>query len=151
MLIAQFLPKVVVLLALDMKVIAVLFLSLCFFLLKGYDSIYTKLHYDTHHFTVAQEINKKQLLHPEVANLKPLFINNSTFSEKKEDFLSVEDDDEDLVFARKYVLISNFFITLAYVSFFIIFCRHLKSLFPFDRQLLHTSSNKYILQRSLRI
>ncbi|MGY4385299.1 hypothetical protein ACVWYN_002337 [Pedobacter sp. UYP24] len=142
---------VVVLLALDMKVTAVLFLSLCFFLFKGYDSIYKRLHYGTHHSIIAQQIDKKKLLNTEVSNHKSILTNHNSVSEKKEDFLSVEDDDEDIAIARKYVLLTNYYITLAYVSVFILFCRQLKSRLPFGSQLLHTSSNKYILQRSLRI
>ncbi|MHA4894325.1 hypothetical protein ACXZ1K_06200 [Pedobacter sp. PWIIR3] len=134
-----------------MKVIAVFFLSLCFFLTNGYNSVYADLQNGLDNNVSLNTIIPNQHLSPEIANHKSILIKHNRFGEKKEDFLTVEDDDEDLVLARKYVLLTNYFITIAYVSLFLLFCRHLKNHLSIGRHLIHTSSSKYILQRSLRI
>lgn len=80
-------------------------------------------------------------------------IKSNGFIEKKDDFTRVEneDEEEDVVFARKYILLTKYFVTLACVSVFSYFYNYIKNRLPFCRHFSYTSSYKYILQRVLRI
>lgn len=75
--------------------------------------------------------------------------NTSSLSDKKEDFISVEDDD-DLASTRNHVVIVKNIIAVAYTSILIDFYNNFKNRLPFCKHLSYTSSYKYI-QRVLRL
>lgn len=71
--------------------------------------------------------------------------------EIREDFISVENADDDFEFSSKQVWLARFFITLAYGSLLNDLYSWFKGLLPFCEHLSYSSSYKYILQRVLRI
>jgi len=75
---------------------------------------------------------------------------NTNVNENREDFISVEDDD-DLVITRKLVAPTKYTLIPDYSSLVVIFYSYSKSRLPFCKHLSYTSSYKYILQRVLRI
>jgi hypothetical protein len=122
-----------------MRVAAVFFLFLSFLLLRT-------------GFCHSAAQHTKKTLQTELKNTDQGFhvIKNTSLSEKKEDFISIEDDD-DLASTRKYVLVVKSFITVAYTSILIDFYNTFKNRLPFCKHLSYTSSYKYILQRVLRL
>lgn len=78
-------------------------------------------------------------------------IKNHNVSDKREDFLSIDDEDEDQVCVRKQIVIAKAYADLAQIAVFALFCSHPKNKLPFCSHLSYTSSYKYILQRVLRI
>lgn len=134
-----------------MKVAIVFFLSLCFLLLKGHTDVYADIHHNSASYST-QYIEKKQQTQLENTNRNFPVIKDNGLTDKREDFISLEDeDDDDFAFSRKYVLLAKYFITLAYASILICFYKHLKNRLPFCRHLSYSSSYKYLLQRSLRL
>jgi hypothetical protein len=132
-----------------MRVAFLFVLSLCFFVLSG-------LHYSHAHPTSQATQTKIQSIvksQPLSIAAKPdyFFHKNRTISEVKEDFINVEEDDEEFVIARKHIELVNYFVTLAYASILVHFFNYLKNRLPFCKHLSYTSSYKYILQRVLRI
>jgi len=75
---------------------------------------------------------------------------NTNFKENREDFISVEDDD-DLVIARKFIAPTKYILIPDYASLVVSFYSYSKTRLPFCKHLSYTSSYKYILQRVLRI
>ncbi|MFP5079015.1 hypothetical protein [Pedobacter sp. JCM 36344] len=132
-----------------MRATFLLFLSLCFFLLTG--SQYSYSH------TNAQDTHKPDekiiITHSSSKTVAPAFFlhKNKTLTEIKEDFINIEDDDEEFVIARKHIELINYFVTLAYASILVHFYNYLKNCLPFCKHLSYKSSYKYILQRVLRI
>lgn len=129
---------------------AVLFLLfLCFFLLRGHVELYAGGHHSSSHSSV-QRAEKSAL--PRFGNIRDFAqVRHSSFNEKREDFISVEDEDEELDSGKKFLLQAKYFITLACVSIFFFFYNYFKNRLPFCKHLSYTSSYKYILQRVLRL
>jgi hypothetical protein len=135
-----------------MKVAIVFFLSLCFLLLIGRTDAFAGIHRDTFNYSSAQYIGKKQQAQLENLNLNFPVIKDNGFNDKKEEFVSLEnEDDDDSLFSRKQVLLAKYFITLAYASLLICFYNYFKNRLPFCRHLSYSSSYKYLLQRVLRL
>jgi|GEM_PF-672828 len=145
-----------------MKVVIVFFLSLCFLLLKGHTDVYADVqhhspgysivYHDSFSYAPAQYIEKKQQAQLENIDRNFPVIKDNSLNDKKEEFVSLEeDDDDDSVFSRKYVLLAKYFITLTYASILICFYNYFKNRLPFCRHLSYSSSYKYILQRVLRL
>ncbi|WP_285057128.1 hypothetical protein [Pedobacter ginsengisoli] len=121
-----------------MRVAIVFFLSLCLFVLKGHGDVYGS----------TPRLEKLQHIKPEHAGPGLKLSKNNGLTEKKEDLIGIEDD-EDLASSRKYMPPVICFIILASIS---LYCySFLKSSLPFCWHLSYTSSYKYILQRVLRI
>lgn len=134
-----------------MKTAVVFFLSLCFFLLGRLNHVYAGAHYSTSNYSTVQKIEKLQQAKLVIANQGLPEVKNSTIGDKKEDFISVEDEDDDLVSVRKSVLPAKYFATLNYASILIYSNAYFKNRLPFCKHLSYTSSYKYILQRVLKI
>jgi len=133
-----------------MKVV-IFFLSLCFLLIKGNDDAYATFLQKKPASSPVQKIEKRLERKFGSANQGfPVFRNN-TFKEQKEDFISLEDDDEELTFSRKYVLLAKYFVVLAYTALLACCYNYFKSRLPFCWHLSYISTHKYILQRVLRI
>lgn len=126
----------------------VLFLS--FLLLKGNDMAYAGIRQNSK-YSPAQQINKTQPTRLGSADPGFPIIKHTSQNEQKEEFVTLEDENEDLVFNRKYVLLAKYFVTLTYASALICYCQHFKNRLPFCKHLSYTSSYKYILQRVLRL
>lgn len=134
-----------------MRVAIVFLLFLCFLLLKGYGDVYAGAHHNRVGYILAGQIYKTQQKKSLIANQGAQLMKNSNLNEKKEDLISVEDDDEEPVFNRKYVVLVKYFITLAWASVLIHFYSCFKNRLPFCKHLSYASSYKYILQRVLRL
>ncbi|WP_316819135.1 hypothetical protein [Pedobacter nyackensis] len=135
-----------------MKAAIVFFFSLCFLLLKGHTDVYAAIHDDSFSYSSAQHVEKKQQTHLETTNQDLPVIKDASLNSKKDEFVSLEnEDDDDSMFSRKYVLLTKYFITLAYASVLVCFYNYFKNRLPFCRHLSYSSSYKYILQRVLRL
>ncbi|ETZ23895.1 hypothetical protein [Pedobacter sp. V48] len=134
-----------------MKTAVVFFLSLCFFLLGGSDYVYAGAHDSTSSHSTVQKIEKSHQETLLMANQGLPEVKSSTIGDKKEDFISVEDEDDDLVSVRKSILPAKYFATLTYASTLIYSNAYFKNRLPFCKHLSYTSSYKYILQRVLKI
>lgn len=134
-----------------MKTVILFCLSLFFLLLGGHNYAHARAQHNTVASTPTQNIEKPQQTKLINTNQDLPVIKNNTLSEKREDFVSIEDEDDDSVFARKSVLPTKYFITLAYVTTLISPNSYVKNRLPFCKHLSYTSSYKYILQRVLKI
>jgi hypothetical protein len=134
-----------------MKAVILFLLSLCFLLLGRYDHAYAKANHNTASYSSAQKIEKLQQAKFINTNQELPIIKNNCFSEQREDFLSVENEDEDYVSARKSVLPVKYIITLAYAATLNNSFNYIKNRLPFCKHLSYSSSYKYILQRVLKI
>lgn len=76
---------------------------------------------------------------------------NGNLADKREDFVSISDEDEDLVCSRKQIVASKSIVALACSFTLHHFYNYPKNRLPFCSHLSYTSSYKYILQRVLRI
>ena len=124
----------------NMRVITVFFLFLGFLLLRSGFC-----------YSAAQYIEKTQQTNFANTDQSLHLVKHNNLSDKKEEFISVEDDDDDLVSARKYVSVVKSFIVLACTTILIDFYSSFKNRLPFCKHLSYTSSYKYILQRVLRL
>jgi len=134
-----------------MKSFIVFFLSLCLLILgkHGYACAGTNL--NTSSYSSAQNIEKLQPTKFINTTQDLPVVKSNTFSEKREDFISVENEDEDYVSAKKSVLSVKYIITLAYAATLNNSFNYIKNRLPFCKHLSYTSSYKYILQRVLKI
>lgn len=78
-------------------------------------------------------------------------VKHNNMSDKREDFLSIDDEDEDQVCLRKQIVVTKSFAALAQTFAFDLLRLHPKNRLPFCSHLSYISSYKYILQRVLRI
>ncbi len=136
-----------------MRAVAIFFMSLCLLLLATFCFLNTKNNFQgifslsALNSCTSPQTNFKNL----TASLSLIRNNNS--GEKREEFISVEneDDDEELISASKYVLAVRFFIAICSASSLAYFYRCLKNFPAFCNRFPDTSSHKYIKQRALRI
>ncbi|WP_214225974.1 hypothetical protein [Pedobacter sp. B4-66] len=134
-----------------MKTVILFLLSLCFLLLGRSDHAYAGAHQNTASYSSALNTEKPQLTKfINTAQDLPV-IKSNCFSEQREDFISVENEDEDFVSARKSALPVKYIITLAYASILNSSSNYVKNRLPFCKHFSYTSSYKYILQRVLKI
>ena len=124
-----------------MKAVVVFFLSLFFLLLGGSHSVYSETHHSKISSATIQKFEKS----------KQVNLRNSIPGEKKEEFISVEDEDDDQVFVRKSVVPAKYVMALTYASILIYSNYRPKNRLPFCKHLSYISSYKYILQRVLKI
>jgi len=136
-------------LGLIMRVVILFVLTLCFFLFTGCPYSYS--HSNTQDIHKSKE--KIRETHAALKDIEPAFFlhKSKTLTEIKEDFINLEDDDEELVVTRKYAELTKYYVTLAYASILVHFYNYLKNRLPFCKHLSYSSSYKYILQRVLRI
>nr|WP_068887623.1 hypothetical protein [Pedobacter panaciterrae] len=134
-----------------MKTAAVFFLSLCFLILGASGYVFSEPGNQRIGYSVSGNIEKTQQTKIVNTNQELPVINSNTPGEKRDSFITVEDDDDDLVCARKSALPVNYFITIAYASILIYSDNYVKNRLPFCKHLSYTSSYKYILQRVLKI
>lgn len=133
-----------------MKAAFVLFISLCFLLLKGHDGIAAASNHSSSHASV-QRLEKGRSLRLGETNLGVAEIRHNSLTEKKEDFIGVEDEDEEPLIGRKPMLQAKYFIILTWASGLFFCCNYFKNRLPFCKHLSYTSSYTYLLQRVLRL
>ncbi|WP_442589059.1 hypothetical protein ACSBL2_23860 [Pedobacter sp. AW31-3R] len=135
-----------------MRAAVVLFLIMFLLVLKGSNSFNAGSH---HHKKVsyqpAQTIQKKQQNKSWYANQIFPVIKHDNLTEKKDEFISIADEDEDIVFSRKYVLLTKSHVVLATASVLHHFYSYTRNRLPFCSHFSYTSSYKYITQRVLRL
>ena len=123
------------------------FLYLCFLLLGGYHGAVA----GTHNTRVAKvHVGKPKASFGISINAHTL-IKKNTPGDKKEDFIGIEDDDDELTLSRKFTLLERNIIPVPYVSLTDYPNNNFIVRLPFCRHLSYASSFKYILQRVLRL
>lgn len=134
-----------------MRCTIVFFLLLCSVLFGGYNDVYSEVHHNsTTYGTTAWHIDKIQQVKFENTNKVFPVVKNNSVTEKKEESFSLEDEDEEVMPTRRYILV-KYFTTLVHASILICFYSYFKNRLPFCSYLSYTSSYKYILQRVLRL
>jgi hypothetical protein len=126
--------------------VAVFFVCLCILLIRGYDYIYTGLHYNNIYYHLAQNLEGIKQVH---TNQSFTFIKATNLDEEDEFLITddVEDEDGNDFLERKYKLLGN---------------RHQAVSYPFVLNYLYKSvkapppiwsylSYKYITQGVLRV
>lgn len=132
-----------------MRVIVIFLFALCSLLVRSCDTAYAGAQYDRINYSQFLYSGKKVKVNfTHVAHGLTLK-KDTSLSEEKEYFISIEGEDGDFVFARKYVSLANHLTTPSY-SLSLIYSCSFKDL-PFCKHLSHTFSCKYITQRVLRI
>lgn len=126
-------------------------LSFWFFLLNGYDHAYAETHPHKTRCSSAHLAGKSHQVKAEKTGLHSSRIKSKKLPGKKEDLISLENEVDDISFGRKYVLLSECILTIAYASFLFFIAGYLKNRLPFCWHLSYISSYKYILQRVLRL
>lgn len=137
-----------------MRAVAVFFLCLFFAILNGSEAAHATGHDTLRSYSPALHVDSQSQTPTLKMRLALLPIRNNHVSEKKESLtIDVDDDDvqEDFIFARKYVLPLSYFITLTGLSILTGLVSTVKNRLPFCGHFSYTSTNKYILQRVLRI
>lgn len=136
-----------------MKLVFTFLLSLFFLLVRGHDHLHAHSSYDRSSYSPIKIPEK--LGQGGVASVKDgeSVIRKENSSGADDDLISateLEDDDE-LISPRKFVDISNYFITLYYAHASAYLDRSLKNRLPFCKHFPYTSSDKYIIQRVIRV
>jgi hypothetical protein len=132
-----------------MRSVFLSFLLTCLFTLTGSASGYAAFKKDSN-YPVAQKTVKTQQNSFECLRGGLSFRKNTSLNANREDFISVEDDDEQVV-SWKQVLPAKLFTSADYASLLVNFHHYQKNRLPFCTHFSYTSSYKYILQRVLRI
>lgn len=134
-----------------MRIVVIFFLFLCFSLSGVYDSVHLDACQNRISYLPAQNIEKTQQAKFTNAYKDFTVTKNTSLGKEKEHFVIVEDEEEDHVSARKYVLLVRYFTTLSLAFNFNYSLSIFKDSLPFCTHLSYSSSHKYITQRVLRI
>lgn len=135
---------------LNVRIIFIYILSFCLILFGGYRYAHGGTTHNPAGYTSAKHIEKAQQVKFVNTGQDLTLVNTTLSADDKFSIFSIEEDD-DIVFSRKYVLLENFFITLAYASFLICFYSFFKNSLRFRTRLLATRLCTYLLQGALRI
>ena len=134
-----------------MRIVVIFFLFLCFSLSGMYDYVHLDAYQNRISYSPAQNIEKTQQAKFTNAYRDFTVTKNTSLGKEKEHFVIVEDEEEDHVSARKYVLLVRYFTTLSLAFNFNYSLSIFKDSLPFCTHLSYSSSYKYITQRVLRI
>ena len=132
-----------------MKLAYLLFFSVCFILFGGYYCGYANTSHESRN-SLSQTFAGSKNVQSVNVNLPIAVFGNTGLSEDKAYILSFEDEDEDLDFSRRYVLLVKCFVILSCSFTFSIFYKCNRDTLPFFTHLSYCFY-KYILQRVLRI
>jgi hypothetical protein len=132
------------------RIIYIYILSFCLLLFGGYCGAYAGNHHTPHGYAQAQRMQKTQQAKVTITGPGVNTLTNTISSDEKRSILTVEDEDDDIAFSRKYVLLTNYFISVVYAAFLIYCCNYFTKRSHVRRQ-LSTVGSKYIFQGSLRI
>jgi hypothetical protein len=139
-----FLPKL-------MRAVYIFLVCFSFLLLRGYHHAYSATHHHKICYSPAQHIDDKRELQSARASKKTASLTNSQGGNAGESFLSVENEDDDQVFTRKFVVLARYLFILAYILVLGRYCSRLKPGLPFWKLFSNAYSDKLILQGILRI
>ncbi|RVU00125.1 hypothetical protein EOD41_14290 [Mucilaginibacter limnophilus] len=134
-----------------MRAGVIFILSLCFLLLRGYNYTYARVHHDKLSYSPAPDVTRTQKVTPVDISKATTVKKSSKLNTDKDFIFNIEDDDDNFVFARKYVLLANWVSILSCIFLLSIRPEHLKERLPFGRYLSGNSSPKYIVQRVIRL
>ena len=133
-----------------MKIAHLYILSLCFLLLGGYCAAYGIIPNDASR-PANKRIGKTQLVKIPVINQDPVISNNVLPLDSKQTLLTVETEDDDTGFRRKFTLLATCLVILSFASFLNYLFKYFKNRLYSYSQLLTVGSYKYLLQGALRI
>lgn len=131
-----------------MRITVVFFLFLCFSFLGGSNYLYSSPNHAGAHHSSASGLNKT--IYSELFNKATSQIGKHTGLDIEENHFIITEDEEDHVFDRKLVLITQYFATLSPSFGLISITKYFKVSLPSCSH-LNNSTFKYILQRVLRI
>ena len=134
-----------------MKIAFLYILSLCLLLVGKYSYANDVAQHGSDAHLTAKHIGKMQSFKFASIQKDPAVFSNSNPTITDQVLVSVESEDDDTSFRRKYTLLANFLIVLIGTSFLSYFFSNHKRLFYNSRQLYAVSLYKYILQGALRI
>ena len=133
-----------------MKIAYLYILSLCFLLLGGYCAAYGILPSDGGH-PATKRMGKTQLIKLPVVNQDPVISHNGLPLDTKQTILTVETEDDDSGFRRKFTLLATWLVILSFASFLNYLFKYFKNRLYSFKQLSTVGSYKYLLQGALRI
>jgi hypothetical protein len=129
-----------------MRTVLIYMLSLALLLLGGYHHVDgATTHHHLSKFIVSAEKFKYAKAEQQHASVE-----KTTVSDDKQSIFSVEEDD-DLVYNRKFVQLTGYFITLFFAAFLFNSLKTLKKRLPYVTRLNFVRPQMYILQGSLLI
>ena len=134
-----------------MRVVIIFFLTLCFSFSRASDHVDTDIYLNSINSSTAQNVETSQQINSTNTSQGFTISKNSDLRKSKVNFLIVESEEEDHVFATKYILLTNYLSALSFAFNSNYSYSYLKASLPFYTQLSNKSSYKYITQRSLRI
>jgi len=138
-----------------MRLLVKILLSCCLLLLKGYGQLYA----DTEQPSIYSALRtlSESAVHINVTSIRDrehiLFIRNSVPSRTKKDRIKAKatevEDDDDVSPGRKHLLLSDYYI--CYPQQPALFCTHFKYPLPFCIHFSYLSTDKFIVNRTIRI
>ncbi len=134
-----------------MRALVAFLFSLISLLLGGYTNGHASVHHNNSNDTPKYHVATVQQTRLGHLNLELPVVKNSSINEKREDYIGIDNEDEDLVCSRKQVIVSKALVALPHTFALNHFYNYPKNRLPFCSHLSYTSSYKYILQRVLRI
>lgn len=133
-----------------MRTVYLLFIFLCLLSSGKHTYAYAGTHHHANNSSSAHNIGKSK--ENKFVNSKSKTLFKSSASTDKEEFLiGYEDDDENTVSARKYILTDKFSLILFYTFVLGYLSTCINNRLPICSHLFFISSNRYIVQRALRI
>lgn len=134
-----------------MRIAVIFFLFLCFSLSGVNDYVHLDAYQNRISYSQVQNIKKTQQAKFTNANKDFTVPKYTSLGKEKEHLLINNEEEEDYVSARKYVLLVRYFTTLSLTFNFNYSLSIFKDSLPFCTHLSYSSSYKYITQRVLRI
>lgn len=137
----------------QMRLVITFFLSLCFLLIRGYDHLYARAYNNPTCYSPAKLSAGSELGGLDNEKDKQTVIHKATSSDSETEAINAREteDDEELIAPRKYVEITNYFITFLQAHLAGDGSCYLKSRLPICEHFSYTSSDKYIVQRVIRV
>jgi hypothetical protein len=132
------------------KIVFVYLLSCCLILFGGYRYAHGGTHRTHSGYSAAKHIEKAQQVKFTHTGEDLTVVNSTLSTDDKLSIFSLEDDD-DVVFSRKYVLLENYFVTLAYASLLVYFYNDFKNRLYNSKLIYAARPCTFLLQGALRI
>lgn len=134
-----------------MRLVLTLFLSLLFLLLRGDSNLSSHANHNIS-FHLARHFQRPEQANSVTTKNIRTVIEDATVPGEENEFVNAtETEDDELIAPRKYTEISNYFFTFFYSHLSGYFNQYLNNRLPFCKHFSYTSSNKYIVQRVIRV
>lgn len=134
-----------------MRIVFLFLISFCFLSFGDCNCVYAGTPHNKTHYLPAQNIEKTQQVNFAPSNLDYTIIKNVDLTDEQDYLNDLEDEDENLVSASRYILLARVFLTFSCTFILSFLYSSAKGRLPFCGHLSYISSYKYIIQRSLRI